>query len=319
MMRKCDAGKKKITKKKMVEIGFLAALLFVPMIHFAIFNLYINLNAILLSFKSYNSSQNIYVWNTGNIFINYVDMIKDMFTGNNMLAISCRNSLVFTLLNSCFLLPLSVILTYILQKKIPAALFFRVIFQLPSVISVVVLVMVYRFMFDSTIGFVDPMLEAIGLGHLIPKHGWLGTETSAWVLMINYCIWVGFGGNVLLLSGAMARIPNELSEAAKIDGIGFWAELGKINVPLIGGTLSTMLLLGVQVFFSYFLPVQLLTGGGPNGATQTLAMHSVSLIKGGGADLTQSATLGMIITIIGTPLIIGGRKLFDTIFPAYEF
>ena len=137
--------------------------------------------------------------------------------------------------------------------------------------------------------------------------------------MIFYCIWVGFGGNVLLVSGAMARVPNDLVESAKMDGIGFWQELIYIDIPLIGGTLSTMLLLSVQVFFSYFLPVQLLTNGGPDGATQTLAMYSVKFIKGGGSDLTMAATLGMIITLIGTPLIIGFRRLFDKIFPSYEF
>ncbi len=294
------------------------SLLAVPIIHFCVFNLYVNLDAILLSFKSYVEERNLYVWNKENLFLNYQLMFKNIFSEGSILLLSCRNSLIFTLLNNLVLLPISLFLTYFLTKKMPGTLFFRVIFQLPSIISVVVLTMVFRFMFDSTIGFINPLLEAIGLGDFIPHHGWLATEGSAWFLMIFYCIWVGFGGNVLLLSGAMARIPADLSEAAKIDGIGFWAELFKINLPLIGGTLSTMLLLGVQVFFSYFLPVQLLTGGGPNGATQTLAMHSVQFIKGGGADLTQSATLGMIITIIGTPIIVFGKKLFETIFPTYE-
>ncbi|MDD7165225.1 MAG: sugar ABC transporter permease [Clostridia bacterium] len=309
----------RLTQKKRIEWLFAGSLLLIPIIHFCVFNLYVNLNAVLLSFKTYKADIDSYVWNFGDFFINYKDMFKAFTVEGSGLLLSCRNSLVFTILNNFFLLPLSVILTYFLHKKMPCTLFFRVIFQLPSIISVVVLVMVFRFMFDSTIGFVNPFLKWIGLEKIIPKEGWLGTEKTAWILMITYCVWVGFGGNVLLLSGAMARVPSELIEAAKIDGIGFWSELWHIEVPLIGGTISTMLLLSVQVFFSYFLPVQLLTNGGPDGATQTLAMYSIRFIKGGGTDLTQSATLGMIITLIGTPLIIGFKKLFDKVFPAYEF
>lgn len=309
----------RFSRKRGIELLFVASLLLIPILHFCVFNLYVNVNAVLLSFKTYKPDANRYVWNVGDLFLNYREMIRLFGAEGSGLALSCRNSLVFTLLNNFFLLPLSVVLTYFLHKKMPCETFFRVVFQLPSIISVVVLVMVFRFMFDSTIGFVNPMLRAIGLGKLVPANGWLGTEKTAWILMITYCIWVGFGGNVLLLSGAMSRVPAELVEAAKIDGIGFWSELFHIEIPLIGGTISTMLLLSVQVFFSYFLPVQLLTNGGPNGATQTLAMYSIRFIKGGGSDLTQSATLGMIITLIGTPLIIGFRKLFDKMFPTYEF
>ena len=312
-------NKRRLNKRKIVEIIFIISLLLVPIIHFCVFNLYVNVSAIALTFKTYKVNINRYVWNTGNIFLNYKEMFRRFAEADTGLALSCRNSLIFTLLNDLVLLPLSVILSYFLHKKIPGRLFFRVIFQLPSIISVVVLVMVFRFMFDSTIGIVNPLLKAMNLGKIIPPYGWLSTEKSAWFLMIFYCIWVGFGGNVLLVSGAMARVPNDLVESAKMDGIGFWQELIYIDIPLIGGTLSTMLLLSVQVFFSYFLPVQLLTNGGPDGATQTLAMYSVKFIKGGGSDLTMAATLGMIITLIGTPLIIGFRRLFDKLFPSYEF
>ena len=239
--------KVKYNAKRRAELLYVAFLLSVPIVHFLVFNLYVNLSAVLLTFKSYKANINEYVWNVGDIFLNYKDMLKMFVAEGSGLSLACRNSLIFVLLNNVVLLPMSLFITYFLHKHMPGATFFRVIFQLPSIISVVVLVMVFRFMFDSTIGFVNPMLKELGLGHIIPKHGWFATENSAWILMISYCIWVGFGGNVLLLSGAMSRVPTELVESAKIDGIGFWRELFKIEVPLIGGTLSTMLLLSVQV------------------------------------------------------------------------
>lgn len=308
---------KKLTRKKLHEYGFVLFLMAIPIIHFLVFNLYVNVNSVFLSFKKYYPDENVYRW-LSSPFENYKTMFKRLSTGGSLLLAS-RNSLIFTLLNNFFLMPASLVLTYFLFKKMPCETFFRVVFQLPSIISVVVLVMVYRLMFDSTIGIVNPMLRAIGLGNIIPMHGWLGTEKSAWVLTIGYCTWVGLGGNVLIFSGAMSRVPKDMIESAHIDGIGFWGEFWHIVVPLVGGTLSTLLLLGINVFFTYFLPVKLLTGGGPNGATMTIAMESVNYIKGGGADLTQSATLGMITALIGTPIIVGCKKLFEKVFPAYEF
>ena len=183
----------------------------------------------------------------------------------------------------------------------------------------VVLIMSYRFMFDSTIGVVDPLLEARGLGHLVPEWGWFGTRDTANGVIVGYCIWAGLGGNFILLASAMARIPEDVIEAGKLDGVGFFREFYTITIPLIGTTLATLYMQGTTVIFTFFLQVKLLTGGGPNGSTGTLMLYIVESVKADSYDLSGSATVGMLIALVGTPIVLITRVIVDKVFPAYEY
>jgi ABC-type sugar transport system permease subunit len=183
----------------------------------------------------------------------------------------------------------------------------------------VVMVMVYSFMFDSSFGIVDTLLTKIGLGHKIPKWGWLGTRESANGLIIGYCIWAGLGGNLILLASAMGRIPEDMVEAGKIDGIGFFRELWSITIPLIGTTLSTLYMMGTTVIFTFFMQVKLISSGGPSGQTFTLMLYIVEVVKADTRDLSDAATVGMVIAAIGTPMVLITRWLVDKLFPAYEY
>lgn len=305
--------------KRFYEIVFIVAMLAIPLIHFCVFSCWIHIKTILMTFQTRDAVLNEYVFLKGDIFANYKEIIRAFLDSTGGLWPSVKNSVVLFLMNDFIMVPASLIMSYFFYKKIPMERFFRVVFYLPSIISVVVMIMVYRFMFDSTIGFVDSMLERLGLSAWIPEFGWFGTDRTAWAMVIGYCIWSGLGGNIVLFSGAMARVPYEVIESAHLDGVGFWGELWRIVLPLIGTTISTTLLLGVQTIFTYFLPVMLLTNGGPNNSTMVLPLYCTQLITSGAGDLSGSATLGIFISLIGTPIIIVSRILLDRSFPAYEY
>lgn len=298
---------------------FVIVMMGIPIIHFLIFNIGIHIKTILMTFQTRDSLINDYVFLKGDIFANYKEIIKAFFDENGGLGPALKNSIKLFLMNDFIMIPSSLIMAYIFYKKIPFERFYRVVFYLPSIISVVVMIMVYRFMFDSTIGFVDHFLIKIGLEEKLPEFGWFGTSSTAWRMVVIYCLWSGLGGNIVIISGAMARVPIEVLESARLDGVGFWRELTDIIVPLIGTSLATLLLLGVQVIFTYFLPVMLLTNGGPNEATMVLPLYVTKLVTTGAGDLSGSATLGMFIAVLGTPVIVGGRILLDKIFPSYEY
>lgn len=308
-----------IGSKRAHEIVFIAVMLGIPIVHFCIFSFGIHIKTILMTFQTRDELLNDYVFLKGNPFKNYKSIIDAFFDRNGGLWPSVRNSISLFLLNDFVMIPASLIMSYFFYKKIPMTRFFRVVFYLPSIISVVVMIMVFRFMFDSTIGFVDNFLIKIGLGKLLPKYGWFGSKNTAWGMVITCCIWAGLGGNIVLISGAMARVPVEVIESAKLDGIGFWGELWRIIFPLIGTTLATVLLLGVQTIFTYFLPVMLLTNGGPNESTMVLPLYCTKLITTGAGDLSGSATLGIFIALLGTPVIVASRIGLDKLFPAYEY
>ena len=310
---------KKLQSKRVNDIIFISIMMGIPILHFCVFNIGIHFKTILMSFQTRDELINDYVFIKGDLFANYKEIIQAFFAEGGGLGPALRNSFTLFLLNDLVMIPSSLLMSYFFFKKIPMERFFRVVFYMPSIISVVVMIMVYRFMFDSTIGFVDNLIIRLGFEDKLPEFGWFGTEKTAWSMVIMYCIWAGLGGNIVVISGGMARVPAEVLESARLDGIGFWRELFDIIIPLIGTTLGTQLLLGVQVVFTYFLPVMLLTNGGPNEATMVLPLYVTKLLTTGAGDLSGSAALGMFIALIGTPVVVAARILIDKLLPSYEY
>ncbi len=311
-----DKERKRLTKARKQEIIFICVMLFIPALHFAVFTVYMNISTISLSFMKKNMMGD-YVF-LSDPFQNYKEFFRAITTSYSTFPKAVRNSLIFFALNDLIVVPLSVILTYFLYKKIWLHQVFRIVFYLPCIISIVVMVMVYRFMFDSTIGVADDLLRWLGLERLIPKHGWMGTKESALGLVIGYCIWAGLGGNLIVLSAAMGRVSQDVTESAQLDGIGFFQELWYITIPLIGTTLGTLYMFGTTVIFSFFLQPKLITNGGPNGETVTIMMYITDAVRGDANDLSGAAAVGNLIAIVGTPLVFLTRWAVDKLFPSYE-
>ena len=231
------------------------------------------------------------------------------------------NSFSIFLWNDFVIVPISLFCAYILYKKVPLEGMFKVIFFLPSVISVVVLTLAYSFMFDVTLGFIPELLENLGLGDKIPFDGYFGDKAYAWWMILIYGLWSGIGYNIVLVSGAMARIPEDIIEAGKLDGLSVFRELFAVTIPLIGPTIGTLMLLGTTTIFTYFLQPQLLLGSNAEiVGGYTIALYIVSNVKGSGsAQMAMGATLGILCAIVGTPIVFVCRKAVDKFLPAYEY
>ena len=205
-----------------------------------------------------------------------------------------------------------------MQKKVWGTKVFRIIFFLPNIISIVVLTMAFRFMFDSSFGPINYLLRGIGLEKLIPANGWLGDKSTALIMVLVYCLWAGIGYNVVLLSGSMNRIPPEIYEAARLDGVGVGRELTQIVVPMISGTITTLFVSGISVIFTLFLQPMLLTNGGPyNGLSSTIAFFIVNTINAG--DLYHAAATGLVFSIIGIPIIQLIKWGIEKLLPVVEY
>jgi multiple sugar transport system permease protein/N-acetylglucosamine transport system permease protein len=238
----------------------------------------------------------------------------------NALKPALRNSLLYFPFNNFVLLPISLVCAYLLYKKVAGYRAFRVIFFFPSIISVVVLTLVFGFMFSSTFGPVNSILKAIGLGKIIPSDGWLGSKSTAQPMIFLYCLWAGIGYNVVLFSGAMQRVPAEILESARIDGVGMVREFAQIIVPIIFPTISTLFIQGCTVVFTLFMQPMLLTGGGPNNETMTIAYYVVNMVKSGAPrNLIDAATVGIFFSVIAIPVIFGIKALLERITPQVEY
>lgn len=190
---------------------FIALMLIYPLLHFVVFTVYINFDTIALCFQRFNimAGKNEFVglyW-----FKKFFSEMAQSYS----LQRSFINSLLFIPVTNLILLPLSVLAAYFLYKKVPFSRMYRVTFFLPSIVSITIMTMCFSFMFDSTFGVVNDLLSRLGF---INPPVWLGDPNTAMPMVFFYCVWVGIGFNVVLLGGAMGRIPDEFDRVRKSGG-----------------------------------------------------------------------------------------------------
>lgn len=290
---------------------FIILMLAFPVLHFLIFFVYINVNTILMCFQRLSFTTNeinfVGLDNFGKLF---QDMANKPLLGKSII-----NSLLFIPVTNGILLPLSLIAAYILFKKVFLYKIYRTIFFLPSIISIVILTMVFSFMFDSTFGVFNDLLKMVGLGSL--QRTWFGDSATAMPMVFLYCIWTGIGFNVVLLSSAISRIPQEIIEFGQMEGIGMWKEMTRVVIPMIWPTVSTVFVLGSTSAFTIFLQPQLLTNGGPNGSSYTIALYILEQVKA--ANYEYASTVGVFFAIIGVGLVMFFKKLLEKVGPTVEY
>ncbi len=305
-------------KKRVAEAVFICTMLAIPVLHFALFWVYINFDTIALSFQKFNMDTGKWSW-AG--FLNYKTLWQEFSKAGSVLPRGLFNSFSVFLWNNFVIVPVSIFCAYILYKKVPCSGFFKIVYFLPSIISAVVLTLAYSFMFDGSLGFLPAFLQKIGLGKIVPFDGYFADRRYAWWMILIYGLWSGVGYNIVLVSGAMSRIPEEVIEAGKLDGLSTFKELFHVTIPMIGSTIGTLLLLGTTVIFTYFLqPMLLLGDNAANAGGYTIALYIVTNVRNNGtAQMSLGATLGVLCAVIGTPVVFLCRKFIDKFLPAYEY
>ena len=164
----------------------------------------------------------------------------------------------------------SLLLAVLLNQHLTATNFFRTLFFLPHLTPSVALAVLWGFILHPRLGPVNYGLRLIG----IEGPGWLASEKWAMPALIIMGLWGGLGGNrMLIFLAGLQGVPQELYEAAEIDGSGSWSKFRHITVPMISPVVFFNLILGIigslQVFTTAFVATQ----GGPNYATWFLALH----------------------------------------------
>jgi ABC-type sugar transport system permease subunit len=186
--------------------------------------------------------------------------------------LSLKNITVFLVLA----VPLSVlpalVLSSILASRLPGMKVFRAIYFIPSVAGVIGVAIVWTQMFDATIGWINYLLDLIGLSEPGAGHGWLSQRSTALFAMVIVFAWMNFGFNTVLYLAGHQGIPKELYEAAEIDGANTWQVFKRITVPQLRNTtfyvLITTSILALQLFDVVWI-LSRPEPGGPNNATTT--------------------------------------------------
>ncbi|MFD0960762.1 carbohydrate ABC transporter permease [Paenibacillus chungangensis] len=270
---------------------FIAVMLAWPLLHYGVFGLYLQIQTLLYSFQFWNPLTGKRTW-VG--FDNYVSAFKGM--ANDVVWISAiKNSLLFIPVN-LMTLAISFVVALILHRRLPFARFYRVVYFFPSIISIVVITMVFSFSLNPTQGIVNGLLGLLGLEEW--QRAWLGDTKTALLSVFVFYVWVTIGWNNVIITGSLQRIPTDFFEVGKLDGIGFWKELFSIVVPSAWPAISTLLILGTSGAFTIFLQPLLLTNGGPFSSSTTVALEMYRLVVEKNS-YGLAAAYGMIFALLG--------------------
>ena len=166
---------------------------------------------------------------------------------------------------------LSVLISLVLNKNLPGMSVFRTIFYLPSIISGVVIALVWLWMFQPDFGILNNLLSYIG----IKGPMWVYSEEWALPSLVLMSLW-NLGTNIVLYLAALQGIPTEQYEAAAMDGANGFDKFWNITIPGISPTLLFTILTGVIGAMQTFTQAYVMTGGGPNQATTFYAYYIYS-------------------------------------------
>jgi ABC-type sugar transport system permease subunit len=151
------------------------------------------------------------------------------------------------------------------------AIVYRTAFYLPGVFSVIVVGMLFSWLFQPTVGFVNRGLEGAGLGFL--KHNWLADPVTALPTVAAVYVWYHWGFGFLLFLAGLQGVPRELHEAAAIDGANALQRFRHITWPQLLPVTSIVGVLTLLGALQIFGTVQVLTNGGPGYHTEVPALH----------------------------------------------
>lgn len=145
----------------------------------------------------------------------------------------------------------------------------RAIFFLPSVTSAVVITYIWKQLYSTDYGYFNAFLQQLGL----PAQQWLNGPKLVVPAIMVMLIWAGLGWDALIFSAGLKGIPEELYDAAKIDGAGDWAEFWHVTFPLLRPCLLFVLVTSVIFLLGIFAQIQLMTDGGPMHASENLSLY----------------------------------------------
>lgn len=245
-------------------------------------------------------------WNglTKITFVGFDNYIR-IFTYDDTFLVASKNLFLWCIITVVFHVPFGGLVAYILYKKPFGANFVRVVFMIPNIIAAAAWAIMYRFIFNNEFGVVNNFIRAIGFEDF--SLNWFYDPKSAFIAVTF--TWVFFSiVNTLLILAALQAIPNEIHEAAQIDGASSWVQTFKIDIPLIKRALSTCMVLSLAGIITQFEVIFLTTRGGPGNKTYNLALMLYDGIMN--HDYGYANSVAVLMIILGITILIISNKIF---------
>jgi raffinose/stachyose/melibiose transport system permease protein len=227
-------------------------------------------------------------------FDNYVQLFQD-----RTFYIALMNTIKFMVATVALNCVLGLLIAVIAKEKLPGSNFFKAVFFLPIAMAPAIIATVFKYMFEANYGSVNETLRAMGLLGQDDVIQWLGADLGVWtIVIINTFSWMGF--SMMVYFAGLMSIPEEINEAASIDGAGWWRRLFSITIPSLSGTTAVLVTLGIVGALKTFDLVWLTTQGGPGVSTQFLATFLYTERQG--REAGYSSAIGIVLLVIAFAL-----------------
>ena len=199
------------------------------------------------------------------------------------------NTVLFTVGSIAGQFTIGLALAIFFKRRFPLNGVMRSLRLLPMIVSSAI----WKWMLDKDSGVINQLLQVVSL----PAVPWLTSTSVALIAVIIVNIWLGIPFNMTILYSGLQDIPDELYEAASLDGAVGWKAFRHVTWPLLRPVVSVVLVLGVVYTLKVLDIILGLTGGGPSNATQTLATQSYKL-SFANFEFGQGAALGNILVLV---------------------
>ena len=298
-------------KKKKMPLETKAFIIFscaLPVIGWLVFYMYVNIDSFVMAFTDKSGVFTLE---------NFVRFWEELREPNTVLRIAFKNTFLTFGINLLCFIP-RVLVSYFLYKKVPGSKVFRVLFMIPAMVfSVALNMIVLRLL--GVYGFVAQGVQEMLELDYVPEL--LADDRFANITVLLHMVWLGFPGDLIIWGGTFARIPEEVLESGKLDGVNWWTEFTQIIVPMVWPTVALQLVLTFCNVFGASGSVFLLTKG--EFGTMTLSawmyLQVYNMTVGHSNVFNYMSAVGMCLTVVAISISLIIRKYTDKAFGDVEF
>lgn len=307
----------KFDKKNFLFVYLLIA---IPVLQFIVFWVIVNIGSISLAFQT--KAGDFTFQNFKDVWINFTQPGADGGVPKMIL-----RSFILWGVSNLIAFPIALFTTYVLYKRVIGHYAFRVIFSLAGIVGAVVWVSILKNVLSGTSsGIVIYILRnwfGVQFDPKVLSDGLLGHASTAFPTIVIIGFIQGFVGGNVIVTGAYAKVPPELMEASKLDGLDFWGSFIHVVLPCSWPTISTLLTISLCGILVAEGNVFLYTDGKGGNATATMGYYlynlSLEISKHPmTANYNFPAAIGVVISLISVPIVLIGRRIITKVIPTVE-
>ena len=231
---------------------------------------------------------------------------RRLFEAANSFVPALEHTVFFTVVSVAIEVVLGLVLALALNKSFRGRGLVRAAVFIPWAVPTVVSAQIWKGMFDPQQGFVDFLLKSLHLPGSTTT--WLASADTTWVVIFVADAWKNTPFVAIILIGGLQVIPNEIYEAAKLDGASAWRQFRRLTLPLLKPALMVALIFRTMSAFLIFDVVYIINRGGPGTSTTVLAFNDWNAFQTN-LDYGYGGALSIVLTVMALAIAAGYTRL----------